>query len=175
MDFEFVDVIKYPVETVFPLYRDHIHEMTEYLPNVESITVENRREDGDTIHITNWWKSKIQLPAAARKLIGGDEQGWRDIAVWHNERHCVDWTFNIPALPKALDVHGTNYFLAEGKTTRLKISGTINIDYDKIPVPNIVLRGIVPAIQKMALAAVKPNMLKINRAVEQFLAAKGKK
>ncbi len=172
MKFEVSDLIAYPAEQVFAAYRDHIVDFVPYLPNIESIVIRERREEGNTVYIVSHWQSKINLPGPAEKLIPAKDRGWDDYATWLNNELAVEWRFDVPALPKAVKVSGKNRFVAEGDQTRLIIQGESDVDLDKIRgIPNFVLKSIVPAIEKIALAAIKPNMLKVNRGLEQYLAA----
>jgi hypothetical protein len=175
MKFEVSDIIKGPVDQVFAAFRDHIVDLVEYLPNIEQITIRERREEGDKVYVFSHWLSKINLPGPAEKLIPEKDRGWDDYATWLNDEMAVEWHFDIPALPKAVKVGGKNRFVAEGENTRMTIQGESDVDLNKIRgIPNFILRGIVPAIEKVALAAIKPNMLKVNRGVEQYLAARKK-
>jgi len=173
MKFEVTDLIDYPVDQVFAVFRDHIVDLVQYLPNVESIDIQERREEGDQVYVTSYWKSVVKLPGPAAKLIPEKDRAWQDIACWNNDKQDVDWKFVIPAFPNAVHVGGVNSFVAEGDKTKMTIKGETDIDYSKIPgVPNFVLKRIVPMIEKVAFAAIKPNMLKVNRGVEKFLAAR---
>jgi len=181
MKFEVSDIIKHPVDQVFPTFRDHIAELAQYLPNIETITILDRQEECDCVHVTSHWLAKVRLPGPASKLIPEKERGWDDIAIWNNDKQNVDWKFVFQAFPEAIKMGGTNSFIAEGDHTRLHIKGEAQIDYNRIPgVPNFVLKRIVPTIEKIAFTALKPNLLKINRGVEKYLSetqtkTKGKK
>lgn len=171
MKYEVSDVIDHSVDKVFAAFRDHITDLVQYLPNIEQITIRERREEGDQVHVTAHWQAKINLPGPASKLIPERDRGWEDIATWNNDKLTVDWKFVIPAFPNAIKMGGTNSFVAEGDHTLMTIKGESKIDYSKIPgVPNFVLKRVVPTIEKIAFAALKPNMLKVNRGVEKFLA-----
>ncbi len=173
MKFEVTDIISYPPDQVFAALRDHIVDFVPYLPNIKEIVIRERREEGNKVYIVAHWTSKINLPGPAEKLIPERDRSWDDYATWLNDELAVEWRFDIPALPKAVKVGGRNTFVPEGADkTRMTIRGESDIDLNKIRLlPNFILRGIVPAIEKVALAAVKPNMLKVNRGVEQYLAA----
>jgi len=170
MKFEVSDLIAHPVSKVYPVFRDHIADLAQYLPNVKRIEIIERKEEGGLVHVTSDWYAQASLPNSARKFFPENKLGWRDVAAWNTKQQSVDWHFVLWLFTEAVHVSGHNAFTAEGKQTRLTINGEWVIDPAKIRgIPNIILRGVIPTVEKFAFALVKPNLLKVNRAVEKLL------
>ncbi len=73
-------------------------------------------------------------------------------------------------LSEYIDVHGRNYFTAEGDGTKVKLTGELNLDLARHPmIPKFLAKSITGQVEKLVLALVKPNLVKVNRGVEKHL------
>ncbi|MBZ0273361.1 DUF2505 family protein [bacterium] len=170
--FEFDDTIGYPIDKVWPIYRDRMPKIAEFLPNIRRIDLVSREETETGVFAVLEWHARARLPGVAARLIPENMMMWTDTATWNNVDHVVHFEITVPALSDAVRVSGVNRFEAEGSTTRVRIGGELRIDIDKIHhVPKVILRTVVPTIESFALSLTKPNLMEANRGVERYIAA----
>lgn len=165
--------IAHPRERVFRTYRDHLVELVPFLPNVRSITLVSREDDGPTSRLLNLWKGGGELPAMVRKFVPDDLLQWEDHAVWHADRFTTEWRTVVPALKEAVRASGVNRFEAVSEQrTVLQISGTLEVDGARIRgVPRLLAGTVGTAVEGFLTASIRPNLLAISAGVEKFLSS----
>ena len=172
--YHFTDTVSFPMDVTYPVYRNEMPDLVEFLPNITKILVLEREEVKGGVKSKLQWFAKVKLPGAASRLIPPDKINWMDTAEWDDEEHAVQYELSLPDLVDSGRVVGRNTFFDEGDRTRIDLDGEILIDIEKIKLaPKILLRRIVPTIEAFAVRLTKPNFMELNRGVEQYL--KGKK
>ncbi len=172
MQFEVIDQVPYSLEDVFSTMRDKLPDLIEYLPDVKSITCDVREElPGNKLKLVNKWMLENRIPKALAKFIKPEQLGYIDHAEWDNDGHFVDYRLEMIFLSEYIDVHGRNYFTAEGDGTKVRLTGELNLDLARHPMlPKFLAKSITGQVEKLVLALVKPNLVKVNRGVEKHLA-----
>ena len=64
-------VIPFPREAVFRAYRDELPQIAAFIPNVRSIEVRARSEEGSIVTLHNVWHGGGDIPAAVRATTSG--------------------------------------------------------------------------------------------------------
>lgn len=171
MKFSLVDEIPHPRSLVFETHRDRLVELVEYLPNVASVVIESRIEEGDLVKLTNVWTGgSEEVPAPIRPLVRAEHLSWIDRAVWDAARWRCDWEITISAFPEAVSARGFNTFLEEGGETVIQMNGEFLVHPDKVPgVPGFVARRAAPTLEKFVVGLLQPNLRRSNQAVQQYI------
>jgi len=176
MKFETSDILEFPLKDVFAAFRDKMAELPNFLENIDKITLISREDQGDEVHMVSIWEAKVQLPGPLEKLAPQSSRTWRDSAVWRTSEYSVTWRTEPAMFTEAVDVHGKNFFTAEGKHTKITLGGEITIDPKKIRgIPTILARQFAPTIEKFVVSSVKKNFVEGNRGWERYLTAAKKK
>lgn len=163
--------LNHPPEKVFEIYRDKLPELVSYLPNVKSIEVKERKENGDSIFLLNRWKGGGDIPAVAKSFISEKLLEWDDHATWDAKALTCKWKTVADALKDALTSEGENFFeaLPNGKT-RFRVVGEVKVDGKKVPgVPRLLSGAVGTAIETFLGATLKPNLLAVAKGVEKYL------
>jgi len=171
MKFTVNDEIDFPLDLVFPTYRDKLHEMLDYMDNVDMIEVKSREEDGDVVKLLNQWHgSADDIPKPLRPVVNADKLSWLDKATWDTHKHRVDWEITLLALPEAVTAKGFTLYKEDGDVTIISISGEFLIHPDKVPgVPTFVAKRLAPTLEKFVVGLLQPNLKKSNQAVQEYL------
>ncbi|TVQ95578.1 MAG: hypothetical protein EA398_17515 [Deltaproteobacteria bacterium] len=175
MEFQVKDTIPHPRETVWTTHRDHLVELAEYLPNIETIEVESRTDEGDITRLVNLWKAApTEVPAPARPFIKPEMLRWIDRATWNRGEWRCQWDIELGFLPEAVSARGFNRFLEEDGHCTIEINGEIEVRADRIPgVPRLVAGRLSGAIEKFVVNLIRPNLLKTNEAARRFIESHG--
>jgi hypothetical protein len=164
------DRIAFPRDLVYRTYRDRLRDLVPYLPNVGSIEVTERREEGETIHVVNRWRAKAEIPAVARGVLSPDMLAWDDRATW--TPWTTDWRTTMLAVSDAVDCHGRNEFVEEDGATVIRIRGDLHVDLRQFRgVPRLLAGTIGPVVEKFVVAMITPNLAAVSRGVERLLRA----
>ena len=171
MKFSLVDEIPYDRELVFTTHRDKLVELVPYLPNVDSVVVESREEDGEIVRLVNVWSgASSDVPSVVRPIVRPEHLSWIDRATWDRGRWRCDWEITITALPEAVTARGFNTFLDEGGETVIQMNGEFVIHPEKVPgVPTFVAKRAAPALEKFVVGLLQPNLKRSNQAVLQYI------
>ena len=171
MKFNLVDEIPFERDLVFSTHRDKLLELVEYLPNVDSVVIESREEDGDVVRLVNLWTgASSDVPAVVRPLFRPEHLTWVDRATWDQSRWRCDWKITISALPEAVTAEGHSTFVDEGGETAIQMSGEFVIHPDKVPaVPGFVARRAAAPLERFVVGLLQPNLRRSNQAVQQYL------
>jgi len=175
LNFSSSDIIEYPVADVFATQRDYLVELAEFLPNVESIVIESREEDGDLLRFVNTWKAaSTEIPKLIRPFVKPEMMKWTDYASWDNTTMICTYRIELGFLKEAIDVRGTNHMSATSDgNTQVKLEGSIRVDAAKIPgVPKFMAKKIGGVVEKFVVKTITPNLKKTNDGVRRYLAQK---
>ena len=171
MKFSIKDSIPFPREKVFSAQRDQMPELTSYLNDIESITVEEREDDGHISKLVNLWVAGgTDIPAAARSFVKPEMLRWTDYATWNQEEWKCDWNLVLGFLQEAVSVSGTTSFAESNNRTTVTIAGDITIDAAKIPgVPRFMAGKIGPVVEKFVINLIRPNLKMTNEGIGRYL------
>lgn len=162
-------------ERVFAAYRDRLAELTEYLPNIQSIRVRERKDlDGGVVELVNEWAGGGDIPAAARSFISESMLRWTDYATWLPSSFVCEWRTEVHAFPGAIKASGKNHYLEAGSGTRLEIRGELVCDGTKIPgVPRLLAKTVGSAVEKVLVGSIATNLVEVGKGVGKLLAKDG--
>ena len=164
-------LLTHPRELSYHTYRDRLEELVELVPNIESMKVLERREEGEQVHLVNQWRARGEVPKVARRWISPDMLHWKDFAAWNEADWTVRWRFEMAFMQDRVSVGGFNHFVALGPSrTSLQIRGQLRIDTRRLPgMPRLVSRRAGPIVERFVLALVQPNLVKTAQALQRFL------
>src|SRR5262245_54422680 len=133
MDIKADVIIPFPREQVFAAYRDRLPELTDFLPNIRSINVLERKDRGDEIDLVNEWVGGGDIPKAALAVLKESMLRWTDYATWKPSSYSVDWRTEVGGFPGVVKSSGTNRYIEVSEGTRLEIRGSLVCDTSKLP------------------------------------------
>lgn len=167
------DTIKFPRDTVYPTFRDHLVDLKPYLPTVKDIEQQSYDRDGDTVNIVNvWYAADEDIPSVASKFIKPEMLQWTDTAVWHDDSNSCDWDMEVGFLQEAISCNGTTHYREKGDQTEVHITGELRVDASKIPgVPRLIAGKVGDAVEKFVVKMITPNLKEVNRGAEKYLAS----
>ncbi|MFN7135537.1 MAG: hypothetical protein ACK4N5_25925, partial [Myxococcales bacterium] len=151
--------LDFPRDLVFRTYRDKLPELTAYLPNVSSIVVKDRRDDGPRTKLVNLWTAKTEIPAAAQKFVKPEMLMWHDHAEWDETGWVCHWRIETLAFTEAVECRGRTVYTAVGDRTDLDISADLVLHLDKAKVPRLLAGTVKPVIERIVVSNLKPNLL----------------
>jgi hypothetical protein len=162
--------IPFPRELVFAAYRDDIYGLVPYLPNVQSIEITSRKEEGTVLELVNEWRGGGDVPAAIRAVLG-ESLAWTDYATWRADALECDWRTKTHAFSEALDCRGTNRFLEDGSgKTLLEIRGGLTLDPKKIRgVPSFLAGKVARTVEEFLVGKIQSNLVETGRALSKYL------
>ncbi|MEZ4389493.1 MAG: hypothetical protein R3A48_00245 [Polyangiales bacterium] len=164
--------IPFPRPLVFATYRDRLSELVPHLPNVRSISVQSRREDGELTHVVNVWRGGGEIPAAARAFLSEAMLNWDDLATWDASAFSCAWRVRTHAFTEAVTCHGTNEFVADGDDTVVRIRGSLSIDAAKIQgVPRLLGGTVSRSVEEVLVKKIAPNLVQVSEGLRLFLEA----
>jgi hypothetical protein len=163
--------IAFPREVVFAAYRDEIDKLLPYLPNVRSIDVKSRSEEGSTIRLVNEWHGGGEIPAALRAILGDSMLSWMDYAAWNADTLRCDWRTETRAFTEAIRCAGHNLFAEDGPgKTRLEIRGTIDVDGKKIRgVPGFLAGRVGHSLEEFLGGRIQSNVVETAKGLAAYL------
>ena len=168
--------IPFPRPVVFAAYRDKLTDMLPYLPNVRTIEIRERKEDGHVVKLLNFWKGGGDIPAAARAFVSEAMLSWLDYATWDEAEWTCAWKIEPGAFTEAITCEGKNRFLEEDGKTRLEIRGELSVDAKKVKgVPGFLAGKVSRAIEDLLVSKIKPNLESTADGHTKYLDARGGK
>jgi hypothetical protein len=163
--------IPFPRDVVFAAYRDHMVDLLPYLPNVRSIEVSSRKEDGPVAQLVNLWQGGGEIPTAIRAVLGDSMLSWTDHATWNATTLRCDWRIETRAFADALRIAGYDSFLedAPGKT-RLEIRGSIEVDARRIRgVPGFLAGKVGRTLEDFLGSRIQANLVETSKGLTKYL------
>jgi hypothetical protein len=170
MDLRIDARIPFPRLRVFAAYRDHIADLLPYLPNVRSVTVQSRVDEGPVARLVNVWGGGGDVPAAIRAVLG-DSLSWTDFATWDEAALTCDWRTETAAFGEALKCAGGNVYLEDGPDkTLIEIRGSLVIDATRLRgVPRLFAGKVGRAIEEFLGGKISANLVETAKGVTQYL------
>lgn len=171
MDLHVEVPIPFARDVAFVAYRDDIVKLLPYLPNVRSIEVRSRKEEGDRAFIVNEWRGGGEIPGAIRAVLGESALAWTDEATWDASTFECAWRTQTAAFGDALRCAGTNAFAADGPDrSRLVVRGTIDVDAKKIRgIPGFLAGKAGRAIEEFLVSRIQSNLVETAKGLTRYL------
>jgi hypothetical protein len=165
--------IPFPRPIVFAAYRDKLLDMLPFLPNVRTIEIRKREEDGHVVKLLNFWKGGGDIPPAARAFVSEAMLSWLDYATWDESEFTCAWKIEPQALTEAIHCVGKNCFFEDGSKTRLEIRGVLDIDAKKIKgVPGFLSGKVSKVVEELLVSKIKPNLVSTADGLTKYLEAR---
>jgi hypothetical protein len=165
--------IPHPLARVYRAYRDELPQIAAHMPDIDAITVLSRTEHPSGPRLINEWRAKARVPAAVSRFVTPEMLRWEDHAAWDDAGAFVDWALVIPAFRDGVRCAGRNRFVADGAGTRVELTGELLVQVQSVPgVPTLVLRGVLPGIERFIVELIRPNLQQVNAALARYLDAR---
>jgi hypothetical protein len=123
-------VLKRPPRAIWIALRDHMPELAERLPDIESLNQTERRvgEDGK-INIVNEWRVRYPFPPAVRSIVDLGDIGWIDRNCWDERAGACDWAIEPFFLTEHIRCKGRTVFepAMAGNGTRVTLEGQLEL------------------------------------------------
>lgn len=162
--------LPFPRERVYAAYRDRLAELTDFLPNIRTIKVLDRKDREGEVDLVNEWVGGGDIPAVARAVLSESMLRWTDYATWHANDFTVSWRTEVHAFPGAVKSSGRNRFVEAGSGTRLEIRGDLTCDSAKVPgVPRLLAKTVNAAAEKLLVGQIGPNLVEVGKGVGKLL------
>ena len=167
-------VIPFPREAVFRAYRDERPQIAAFIPNVRSIEVRARSEEGSIVTLHNVWHGGGDIPAAVRAVVDEKVLSWDDFARWDAAQLEASWTIRTHAFTDAVSCSGSTRILAVGESkSRVELTGEFAIDARKVSgVPSLLAGSIGKTAEGFLARQITANLAATTEAVSRYLASK---
>jgi hypothetical protein len=171
MRIEADSVLHHPREAVFTAYRDEITAFVEYLPNVRSIEVVERSEQGPVVRLHNLWHGGTELPANLAHKLEERFLSWDDYAVWDRDSWSCEWTIEPVAMREAVRCRGRSDFIdLGGGRTRLEMTGELSIELDRVRgVPSFLAGSLGRTAESFFVRHITANLGSVSDALAAYL------
>jgi hypothetical protein len=176
MDYQVNDCLQFPVDSVYPAMRDRLTELVPYLPDIKSITVEEREVLGEGhLHVVSRWMAENRIPRLLRSFIKPEQLGWLNYADWNDATHSVSYRLEMLFFKEYIQVNGEDFYSSTSDGgCEVRLRGKLHLDLSKHPaVPRLLAKSLQSAIERLVRSLIKPNLSKVNRGVEQLLSSPG--
>lgn len=162
--------VSFPRDLVYVTYRDKLSALVPYMPNVRSIKVKARREEGNRVFCENEWHGGGDIPAVARAFLSERMLIWSEYDTWDNAEFSLEWRIQTHAFTEAVICSGKNYFLEKNKSTVIRTQGKLLIDSKKIRgVPSFMVKQVAQIVEDFLGQKIKPNLLQMGEGVGRYL------
>ncbi len=170
MQINIVTIIPFPVESVFAAMRDHMPELVEFMPNIGSIEVAERREENGEVFLINRWNAAdTEVPAVARPFIDPSDVYWFDHAHWLGDGRTCNWRLEMGFMADRVRCSGrTEYVALNAEQTEMRIEGELELDLSGL-VPRLLRGRVTAGVEKFVGKLVEPNFEKTSDALIRYL------
>lgn len=178
MDYQVIGYVHFPLYLVYPTMRDKLPELVPYLPDIKSITVEECEVLGEgRLRLVSRWTAENRVPKFARAFIKPQQLGWLNYAEWNDATRSVRYRLEMLFFKDYVDVNGEDFFSSSSDGgCDVRLTGKLLVDLTKHPaVPRLLAKNMQSAVERLVRSLIKPNLAKVNRGIEQHLAAEGHK
>ena len=167
-----VDIIKHPVERVWPVLRDDLPKLADLLDDIESVTITSYKKTAHLCKVVNKWKALPHLPAAVMKHLKPTMLCWTDYAEWHEQKKECRWSIQFDYFPDTIRCSGTTTFnpAMGGRGTRVTFIG--NADWqgqEHSIVPGYVGQAVYKSVEPLIRSFIPRNFRKLTAAVARYL------
>jgi len=171
MRIEADSVLHHPRARVFEAYRDDIREVVDFMPNVRTIEVIDRQEEGAKVRLHNIWRGGIQLPEKLSSALSIGFFSWDDRAAWDESTWSCDWTIVPLAFEGAVTCDGRCEFVDLGGTkTRLEMTGELAIHLERIKgVPAFLAGGLARTTEAFLMRQITANLAAVSDGLAAYL------
>ncbi|HJQ82883.1 MAG TPA: hypothetical protein VKA21_02330 [Candidatus Binatia bacterium] len=129
--FKTVAVVATPVEPLYAFMRDRLAELVPDLSDVRSIRVVERRKSRDgSVRLVNEWRAATRLPSAVAGIVGADDLGWLDRAVYGKSDRVCRWEIEPFLFREHVQCEGTTTYESAmaGRGSRVTFAGRFELD-----------------------------------------------
>ena len=163
-------VVPFPRSLVYVTFRDRLIDLVSYLPQVRSINVKSRREEGEQVHSTNEWQGTGEIPPLLRSWLSKDLLKWTEYNIWNNREFTLQWRIETHAFSKAFHYAGENRFLEEDSQTVIESQGQLWVEPQQLQgVPSLLRNQVAQVAEKFLGKRMEPNQLEVAEAVKLYL------
>jgi hypothetical protein len=144
----------------FAAYRDQINRVLEFLPNVRTVEVKQRDEQGPIVHQSREWYGGGEVPAAVRGIVRQSMLGWTDHSKWDAIGLLCDWRTESHAFPDGVRCRGRTAFLdgPEGHTL-VEVLGAVEVDARRLPgVPGFLAASVGRSVEEFLVGRIRANL-----------------
>ena len=123
------------------------------------------------------WTAENRIPKLFRAFIKPEQLGWLNYAEWNDATRSVRYRLEMLFFKEYVDVNGEDFFSsASDGGCEVRLTGKLLVDLTKHPaVPRLLAKNMQSAAERLVRSLIKPNLAKVNRGIEQHLAAQGHK
>jgi hypothetical protein len=174
MNFKTVSIIKYPVEVVWPTFRDRFEDIGALVDNVTYIReVERTTSDAGPLQTNYEWKVDPPLPALIKGYIKPEMLSWNDIALWWEEDSQCHWHIVSHYFKDKMNCQGETHFQPAmgGGGCRLTFQGDIVWKEGLAAIAGFMEGPVNRAIEQVLENMIPKNFHKITQATSSLLAA----
>jgi hypothetical protein len=163
--------IPFPRDVVFKAYRDDLTKLLPYLPNVRSIEVKSRQENGARVETVLIWHGGGEIPGALRAVLSESMLAWTDYATWDSEAFRCEWRTETHAMTEAVHSRGYNLFVEDGPGRAvLQLRGKFEVDAKKIRgVPGFLAGRLARAAEDFLGGKIEPNLHETAKGIARYL------
>ncbi len=162
--------LPFPRALVYVTYRDKLLELVPQMPNVKSVALKSRQEQGSTVQQVFEWRGKSDIPGLLKPFVSEDLLTWTDFATWKEAEFTTDWKIQPHAFGEAIRWAGLDRFLEESNGTRIESRGELTIDPHRLKSVPSFLAGQVSHLAEDILAKqAEPNFIELSRLVQAHL------
>lgn len=173
--FRTLAVVRQDRAVVWSLVRDRLDELVPFIGDVDSVTVDSRRDDPDgTVHLVNLWKAKADVPVLLRSVVKPEMLAWTDSAEWKPTDWACHWRIEPQVFADRVDCVGvTRYEEAMGgRGTRIVMEGELDVGTGKLPgVTSLIGGPTAKGIESFVTGLVPRNFQKLAKAISAHAAS----
>ncbi len=166
--------VAYPRDVVWVAMRDQMPRLAEFLPNIDTITVESREDtETGTILVNRWQAAKSEIPMVARKFVKPEQMYWLDFATWTDDKWQCAWRLEMGFMKERVQCSGTTTYVEVEGGTEMQISGDLQVQLKGL-IPRLLIGKAKPAIEGFVTRMLRPNFQKTADALGDYLDAQAK-
>jgi hypothetical protein len=128
--FESLVVLQRPRQELWIAMRDHLPDFADQIADIRQVRQIDRTERPDgNVHVVNQWHAAQQIPSSFRAIVGGDDVGWIDRAVWDAATWTCSWSIEPSFFGDSITCSGQTVFAEAmaGRGTRVTFAGQLDI------------------------------------------------
>jgi hypothetical protein len=172
--YEYFATVRHPAQAVLNAMLDDTPALLAFMPNVEEVKLlEREPRDGGLTFTRRWWQGSTKsAPVLLRPFLSKRALAWNDFSTWYPDR--VEWRIEADKNPTQTTCSGITYVEVDPDNpshSRMRLTGEFVVNPDALPGPKRLTRKIAPALEKIILGFMKPNLLSMADGCSAFLDA----